>query len=219
MPKLVWDGTGERLFETGVDRGVLYPADTDGTYKEGVVWNGLVNVTEKDTGGESNPQYADNIKYLNLISADEFEGTIEAFTYPDEFAECDGSAEPEEGVRIGQQRRKKFGFSYRTLIGNDTEGTDYGYKIHLVYGAQAEPSEKSRDTINDSPEASTLSWDLTTTPVPVNVGNLKPTAHITIDSTKVSPEALSELEEMLYGTEEGQPSLPLPAAVLDLFAA
>lgn len=214
MAAITWDDTGERLYETGVDRGVLYLPNSSGVYENGVAWNGLTNVTERPTGGESNPQYADNIKYLNLISAEEFEATIEAFTYPDEFAECDGSAAPTEGVFIGQQSRKPFGFSYRTLVGNDVDGTEYGYKLHLIYGAMAEPSEKSRDTVNDSPEAMEFSWELTTTPVPVQ--GMKPTAHITIDSTKVDENDLETLEDMLYGAD-GDPQLPLPDAVLAIF--
>lgn len=214
MTAIKWDEIGERLYETGVDRGVLYLQGSDGTYGDGVAWNGLTNVTERPTGGESNPQYADNIKYLNLISAEEFEATIEAFTYPDEFALCDGSAEPADGVYVGQQSRSPFGFSYRTLIGNDTDGTDYGYKLHLIYGAMAEPSEKTRDTVNDSPEAMSLSWDITTTPVPVT--GMKPTAHITIDSTKVAAADLKTLEDMLYG-DGGEAQLPLPDAVIAIF--
>ncbi len=210
MTAITWDDVGERLYETGVDHGVLYPQDSDGTYAGGVPWNGLVTVNERPTGGEANPQYADNIKYLNLMSAEEFEATIEAFTYPDEFAICDGTAEPVEGVFVGQQTRRGFGFSYRTLIGNDVEGTDYGYKLHLIYGAMAEPSEKSRDTVNDSPEATTFSWDVTTTPVAVT--GLKPTSHIVIDSTKVDATKLKALEDMLYG-EGGEPTLPLPDVV------
>lgn len=211
---ITWDDTGERFYETGVDRGVLYLPSQNGVYDNGVPWNGLTNVTERPTGGEANPQYADNIKYLNLISAEEFEGTIEAFTYPDEFALCDGSAEPEDGVFVGQQTRKSFGFSYRSLIGNDVDGSDHGYKLHLVYGAMAEPTEKSRDTVNDTPEAMEFSWEFTTTPVPVE--GLKPTAHITIDSTKVKKADLDTLEELLYG-DDGDPQLPLPAAVISIF--
>ena len=215
MAKIVWDETGKRLYETGVEKGVLYPVGTNGTYPLGVPWNGLVNVNESPSGAESNAQYADDIKYLNLISAEEFGATIEAFTYPKEFAECDGSAEIGDGVYIGQQGRKVFGFSYQTKVGNDTEGTDYGYKIHIVYGCQASPSEKSYGTINDSPEAITFSWEVNTTPV--NVTGYKPTANIIVDSTYfTTPEAkakLTALENKLYGTEQAEPQLPLPDEV------
>jgi|SRR5690606_4771743 len=214
MVALKWDQVGERYYETGVDHGVLYLRDSDGTYSTGVAWNGLTAVTESPSGAESNPQYADNIKYLNLISAEEFGGTIEAFTYPDEFAQCDGTATPVAGVAVGQQPRKTFGLSYRTRIGNDVDGTDHGYKLHLIYGALAAPSEKAYATINDSPEAITFSWEITTTPV--EVPGLKPTATITIDSTKVDPDGLSALEAVLYGTEEDEARLPLPEEVLDL---
>lgn len=216
MAKLKWDQTGERLYETGVDRGVLYVYDTDSSaYGNGVAWNGLTAVNESPTGAESNPQYADNIKYLDLYSAEEFGATIEAFTYPAEFEECDGSAELVKGVTIGMQNRKMFGFSYRTLIGNDTEGTDHGYKLHLVYGAKASPSEKNRSTVNDSPEAVTFSWEVTTTPVTVE--GFKPTSHLIIDSTKADPTKLAELEKKLYGDDSaGVPTLPLPDEVKTL---
>ena len=216
MAKLVWDQTGERLYETGVDRGVLFVYNTEGNkYGTGVPWNGLTAVNETPSGAESNPQYADNIKYLDLYSAEEFGATIEAFTYPEEFEECDGSAELVQGVTIGMQNRKMFGFSYRTLVGNDTEGTDHGYKLHLVYGAKASPSEKNRSTVNDSPEAVTFSWEVTTTPV--NVTGFKPTAHLVIDSTKADPTKLAELEKKLYGDESaGVPTLPLPDEVKTL---
>lgn len=225
MSKLIWDQTGKRTYETGVDHGVLYPIDATGTYPLGVAWNGLVTVTESPTGAEANPQYADNIKYLNLISAEEFGATIEAFTYPDEWAECDGSAQLATGVMIGQQNRKTFGLCYRTVLGNDILGVTYGYKIHLVYGALAAPSEKAFGTINDSPEAITFSWEVTTTPVPVT--DFKPTASLVIDSTKVSAEALAALEEILYGKngtgnpEVGgvMPRLPLPDEVATIVAA
>lgn len=216
MAELVWDQTGERLYETGVDRGVLYLAGA-GNYDGGVAWNGLVTVTESPSGAEASPQYADNIKYLNLISAEEFGGTIEAFTYPDEFAECDGSAEPQPGVAIGQQGRALFGLAYRSRKGNDTEGPDYGYKIHLIYGAQAAPSEKAYGTINDSPEAITFSWEITTSPVPVT--GLKPTAILTVDSTKVDAGDLATLEDILYGTVGDDPRLPLPDEVIAIFGA
>lgn len=215
MAAITWDGTGERKFEVGVDRGVFYPYDpVEDEYVGGVAWNGLTQVDEKDEGGEDNEQYADNIVYANIRSEIEFEGTIEAFTYPDEFAECDGSAQPEEGVFIGQQPRKPFGFAYRSLIGDDLNSIDAGYKLHLVYKATAEPSEKSRETINDSPEAQTMSWDFKTDKTPVT--GLKPTAHIVIDSTRVDSAALEGLEDILYG-ESGTPEMPLPDAVLAMF--
>lgn len=215
MAKLVWDRTGERFYETGVDQGVLYLLGEGGTYDTGVPWNGLVSVSESPSGAESNPQYADNIKYLNLISAEEFSATVEAFTYPAEFGECDGSAEPTPGVSIGQQARKMFGMCYRTKIGNDTDGQDHGYKLHLIYGAQAAPSEKSYQTVNDSPEPITFSWEITTTPV--NVTGYKPTSSLVIDSTKVDPTKLAELEKKLYGDDSaGTAMLPLPDEVITL---
>ncbi len=213
MSKLVWDNTGERFYETGVKNGVLYP-QVSGAYPKGVVWNGLTAVTESPSGAEATPLYADDIKYLNLMSNEEFGGTIEAYTYPDEFAECDGSAALATGVYIGQQARKAFGFSYRTVLGNDVDNNDYGYKLHLVYGALAAPSEKAYATINDSPEAITFSWEFTTTPV--NVTGFKPTASITIDSTKVDAEKLAALEAILYGTESEEARLPLPDEVAEL---
>lgn len=197
MAKIVWDQTGERLYETGVDHGVLYPIQTGGLYNKGVAWNGLTAVTESPSGAESTAIYADNIKYLNLMSAEEFGATIEAYTYPDEFAECDGSASLAEGVIIGQQNRKLFGLCYRTLVGNDVDSNDYGYKLHLIYGCQASPSEKGYQTVNDSPEAITFSWEVSTTPV--NVAGFKPTACVTIDSTKSDPTCLKALEDILYG--------------------
>jgi hypothetical protein len=215
MTQLVWDQVGERLYETGVDHGVLYIPDVDGVYNNGVAWNGLTAVTESPSGAEASPQYADNIKYLNLISAEEFGCTIEAFTYPDEFAQFDGVATPVAGVSVGQQTRKVFGLSYRTKLGNDVDGEDHGYKLHLVYGAQAAPSEKAFATINDSPEAITFSWEVTTTPVAVT--GLKPTAIVTIDSTKVDSAKLADLEELLYGAVGVDPQLPLPDAVIALF--
>lgn len=214
MPKIEWDKTGERYYETGTDRGVLYTLDDQGKYTVATPWNGLTAVTESPSGAEATPLYADNIKYLNLMSAEDFGGTIEAYTSPDEFAACDGSAEVTPGVRIGQQKRKTFGLSYRTLIGNDVDGNDHGYKIHLVYGALASPSERSYQTVNDSPEAMTLSWEFSTTPV--NVTGHKPTAHIEIDSTKVAPEKLTKLEEALYGSETGTGKLLLPDEVVAL---
>jgi len=217
MSKLVWDKTGERYYETGVNQGVLYPQGEDGTYSDGVAWNGLISVTESPSGAEPTPIYADNIKYLNLLSAEEFGATIEAYTYPDEFAQCDGSAEIATGVMIGQQNRKVFGLSYKTALGNDVDGTDYGYKLHLIYGALAAPSEKGYSTINDSPEAITFSWEVTTTPV--SVTGFKPTASITIDSTKVDSTKLEALEDILYGTANADPYLPLPDEIAALFAA
>lgn len=212
MSKLIWDKTGERLYETGVKQGVLYVMDAQGTYPTGVAWNGLTNVTESPSGAEATPLYADDIKYLNLMSTEELGGTIEAYTYPDEFAECDGSAALTEGVYIGQQPRKTFGFCYRTTLGNDVDNNNHGYKLHLVYGALASPSEKAYATINDSPEAITFSWEFSTTPV--NVTGFKPTANIVIDSTKVNAEKLAALEKILYGDETGDgPRLPLPDEV------
>lgn len=214
MSKLVWDQTGERFYETGVDHGVLYPIQTGGVYNKGVAWNGLTAVTESPSGAEANPLYADNIKYLNLVSAEEFGATIEAYTYPDEFAECDGSAALVPGVYIGQQARKTFGLSYRTVLGNDVDNNDYGYKLHLIYGALAAPSEKEYSTINDSPEAITLSWEVTTTPV--SVEGYKPTASVTIDSTKVDAEKLAALEAVLYGSESEEARLPLPDELITI---
>lgn len=217
MAALVWDAVGERRYETGVDHGVLYlPNSTTGLYDTGFAWNGLVSVTESPSGAEATPQYADNIKYLNLVSAEEFGATIEAFTYPDEFGACDGTAELAPGVLIGQQNRKTFGLSYRTLVGNDTLNTDYGYKLHLIYGALAAPTEKAFNTVNDSPEAIQFSWEITTTPVPTT--GFKPTALITIDSTTADPDALADLEELLYGAASTEPQLPLPDAVYALFS-
>lgn len=212
MSKLVWDLEGERFYETGTKNGVLYPIANDGTYPLGVAWNGLTGVSESPSGADANPQYADDIKYLNLISAEEFGGTITAFYYPDEWGECDGSASPSAGVTVGQQRRKKFGLCYRTSLGNDIDNEDYGYKLHLIYGAQASPSSRDYKTINDSPEANEFSWEFTTTPV--NVTGYKPTALITIDSTKVSAANLATLEDALYGTANSDPYLPLPDQVL-----
>ena len=211
MSKLVWDQTGERLYETGVKKGVLYPQASNGAYPKGVAWNGLTGVTEAPSGAEATPLYADDIKYLNLMSTEELGGTIEAYTYPDEFAECDGSASIATGVYIGQQPRKAFGMSYVTTLGNDVESNAYGYKIHLIYGALAAPSEKAYSTINDSPEAITFSWDFSTTPV--SVDGFKPTASIVIDSTKVDPIKLAALEKILYGDTDVEPRLPLPNEV------
>lgn len=211
MSKLVWDQTGERLYETGVKKGVLYVQDSGGTYPKGVVWNGLTTVTESPSGAEATPLYADDIKYLNLMSTEELGGTIEAYTYPDEFAECDGSASIATGVLIGQQPRKTFGMAYTTTLGNDVDSNAHGYKLHLIYGALASPSEKSYSTINDSPEAITFSWEFSTTPV--NVAGFKPTANIVIDSTKATPEKLTALEKILYGDAEVEARLPLPDEV------
>ena len=217
MSKLVWDKTGERLYETGVKQGVLYPQGTDGKYPKGVAWNGLTTVTESPSGAEATPLYADDIKYLNLISTEELGGTIEAYTYPDEFAECDGSAAIATGVYIGQQPRKTFGLSYRTTLGNDVDSNAHGYKLHLVYGALAAPSEKAYATINDSPEAITFSWEFSTTPV--NVDGFKPTANIVIDSTKVKAENLANLEKILYGDTDTEARLPLPDEVAQIMSA
>ena len=215
MSKIVWDQTGERLYETGVKQGVLYiPAS--GVYSKGVAWNGLTAVTESPSGAEATALYADDIKYLNLMSNEEFGCTIEAYTYPDEFAACDGSASLAEGVSIGQQPRKTFGLCYRTTLGNDTDGNNYGYKLHMVYGCLAAPSEKAFSTINDSPEALTFSWEVSTTPV--NVAGHKPTAHLEIDSTKADPVKLAALEEILYGGAETEARLPLPDEIATLMA-
>lgn len=214
MAKLEWDKTGERLYETGIDHGVLYPY-ASGAPGTGVAWNGLTSVTESPSGAESNPQYADNIKYLNLRSAEEFGGTIEAFTYPEEWAECDGSKSPSKGVYFGQQTRKMFGLSYRTKLGNDTDGDDYGYILHLVYGATASPSERQYQTINDSPEPVTFSWEFDTQAVAVE--GYKPVAHIEINSKLVDAQKLAAFEKKLYGDTDTEPSLPLPAEVLALF--
>lgn len=214
MSKLVWDQTGERLYETGVKQGVLYVQDTSGAYPTGVAWNGLTAVTESPSGAEATALYADDIKYLNLMSNEEFGATIEAYTYPDEFAECDGSAAIATGVYVGQQARKTFGLCYRTTVGNDVESNDFGYKLHLIYGALAAPSEKSYATINDSPEAITFSWEITTTPV--SVEGYKPTASITIDSTKCDAEKLAALEAILYGSESEEARLPLPTEIVTL---
>jgi hypothetical protein len=217
MATLLWDQVGQRFYEAGVDHGVLYIPDVvTGIYDTGVVWNGLVTVTESPSGAEANAQYADNIKYLNLLSAEEFGATIEAFTYPEEFAAMDGAALPVEGLVVGQQGRGVFGLSYRTNIGNDLEGVDHGYKLHLIYGAQASPSEKAYGTINDSPEAITFSWEITTTPVPVT--DLKPTASLVIDSTVVDPADLATLEDLLYGTAVTEAALPTPDEVIAVFA-
>lgn len=212
--KLAWDETGKRFYETGVEKGVLFPV-ASGAYGPGVPWNGLINVNEKPSGAEASPLYADNIKYLNLVSNEDFGLTIEAYTSPDEFAACDGSAEIAPGVFVGQQNRSTFGFSYVTKIGNDTDGMDHGYKIHLVYGCLASPSERNHGTVNESPEAETLSWDVTTTPV--KIPGFKPTAHISIDSTKVGATELAALEAILYGSEGAESKLPLPEELITIF--
>lgn len=217
MATLTWDQTGERLYETGVKKGVLYPQATGGLYPKGVAWNGLTAVTESPSGAEATPLYADDIKYLNLMSAEEFGATIEAYTYPDEFAQCDGSASLVDGVMIGQQPRKAFGMCYTTTLGNDTEGSDHGYKLHIIYGALAAPSEKAYATINDSPEAITFSWEVTTTPVAVT--GYKPTASIVIDSTKVDAEKLAALEKILYGDGDTEARLPLPDEIATIMGA
>ena len=219
MAKLVWDKTGDRLYETGVKNGVLY-IPTAGVYSKGVAWNGLTAVTESPSGAEATALYADDTKYLSLMSTEEFGATIEAYTYPDEFAACDGSAELADGVMIGQQKRSTFGLCYKTTIGNDTEGNDHGYKLHIIYGAQAAPSEKAYATINDSPEAITFSWEITTTPV--NVTGAKPTASLVIDSTKADPSKLAALEDILYGKDGDsatEPRLPLPDEIKTLMTA
>lgn len=214
MSKLVWDQSGKRLYETGVDHGVLYPIQTGGVYSKGVAWNGLTAVTESPSGADVNDIYADNMKYLGLVGAEKFGATVEAYTYPDEFAECDGSIELVKGATIGQQNRKVFGMVYRTVIGNDVDGNEHGYKLHLIYGATAAPSEKAYNTINEDPEAITFSWELSTTPV--NVTGHKPTASLTIDSTKADPAKLAELEKILFGDTETEPRLPLPDEIAQL---
>lgn len=224
MSRLVWDKVGERFYETGLDRGVLYPMGAGGTYDKGVAWNGLTAVNESPSGAEATPLYADNIKYLNLISAEDFGATVEAYTYPPEFEACDGTAEAAPGLTVGQQARKVFGLSYRTLIGNDVDGQAHGYKIHLVYGAQASPSEKNRQTVNDSPEAVAFSWKMSTTPV--DVPGFKPAAHLIIDSTKVEDAKLKALEDILYGKDATtepevpavEPRLPMPAEIITLLS-
>lgn len=213
MSRLVWDQAGERIYETGVKNGVLYP-QVNGTYPKGVAWNGLTAVTESPSGAEATALYANDIKYINLYSAEEFAATIEAYTYPDEFAECDGSASIATGVSIGQQPRKAFGLSYKTTVGNDTDGNDHGYKLHIIYGAMAAPSEKAYATINDSPEAITFSWELSTTPV--SVKGFKPTASVTIESTKVDAAKLKALEDILYGSDSEEPRLPLPDEIITI---
>lgn len=214
---LVWDETGKKLFETGVSNVALYPQDTTGVYGTGVAWNGVTNISESPSGAEATTLWANNGKYLNLYSVEEYASSIEAYTYPDEFAECDGSAEIAKGVSIGQQTRKSFGLAYKTLIGSDTDGNDHGYKLHLVYGCKAAPSERSHATVNDSPEALSFSWEISTTPV--SVTGHKPTASVEIDSTKVDPAKLAAFEKILFGSDTAAARLPLPDEVASLFAA
>ena len=214
MAKLIFNNVGERLFETGVKNGVLYVMGDDGAYGNGVVWNGLTAVTESPSGAETTPLYADDVKYVVIYAAEEFGATVEAYTYPEEFEQCDGSAAISEGITIGQQTRKSFGMCYKTSVGNDVQGQDYGYKIHIIYGAKAAPSEKSYSTINDSPEAVTFSWELSTVPVPVEGHN--PTATMVIDSTRVPAEKMALIEAKLYGSEEVEATLPLPNEILEL---
>lgn len=217
MAKLTWDDSGKRFYETGVSKGVVYP-QSNGTYPKGYAWNGLTAVTESPSGAEPTPLYADNIKYLNLLSTEEFAATVEAYTYPDEFAECDGSASLAKGAVIGQQSRKTFGLCYQTKLGNDTDGDKHGYKIHIIYGCLAAPSEKAYATVNDSPEAITFSWEVSTTPV--SVEGMEPTATVVIDSTKADPEKLKALEKILYGDETGDgPRLPLPSEIITALGA
>lgn len=215
--KLEWDKTGERLYETGVSKCVLYVQGEGGTYPQGVAWNGITAVTESPSGAEASPIYADDIKYLNLLSTEEFGATIEAYTYPPEFEACDGTAEIATGVTIGQQKRKIFGLCYRTIVGNDTDSNEHGYKLHIIYGALAAPSEKAYATVNDSPEAITFSWEVSTTPV--NVNGAKPTASLTIDSTKVDKAKLVKLEDILYGSTEAAARLPLPDEIATIMEA
>lgn len=217
MAELKWDNPGERYYETGVKNCILYVQDAEGNYPKGVAWNGITAITESPSGAESTPLYADDTKYLNLISNEEFGATIEAYTYPDEFAECDGTAELAEGIKLGQQPRKQFGLCYLTTLGNDLKKNDYGYKLHLVYGCTAAPSEKGYATINDSPEAITFSWEVSTTPV--DVPGFKPTAHIEIDSTKVKPEDLAKIKAKLWGSATEEATLPLPNEIKTLIAA
>jgi hypothetical protein len=222
VPQIKWDETGTRTYETGIDHAVLYPQDTNGTYPKGYAWNGLTGVTESPSGAEANPQYADNIKYLNLLSAEDFGCTIEAYTYPDEFAVCDGGAEGADGLMLGQQPRKSFGLCYRTIIGNDVDGNAKGYKLHLIYGCLASPSEKAYASVNDSPEAIAFSWEVTTTPVTVT--DFHPTSYLVISSLTADPTGLADLEEVLFGKAATtdpvvaavDATLPLPDAVIAL---
>ena len=218
MAKLKWDVSGERLYETGISNGVLYVQDENGKYPKGVAWNGLTAVTESPSGAESTALYADNIKYLNLLSTEEFGATIEAYQSPVEFDECDGSKAVVDGVAFGQQDRKQFGLAYKTILGNDIDKNNHGYKLHIVYGASAAPSERAYNTVNDSPDATTLSWEISTTPVEVD--GFKPTATVTIDSTKVDAQKLKKLEDILFGADAGDgPKLPLPDEIVTLMKA
>lgn len=217
MAKLVWDAIGARYYETGVDRGVVYPQDSKGEYPQGEAWNGLISSTISPSGAEPTALWANNHKYNNLMSAEEVGGTIEAYTYPDSFAKCNGEVEAAKGVRFGQQKRVPFGFTFRNIIGNDTEGNAYGYKIHIIYGATASPSENANTSVNDSPEAKTMSWEYTTTPVEVE--DYDPVSHIEIDSTTTDEAKLKALEDILYGTESEEPRLPLPAEIVTLMGA
>lgn len=215
---LEWDKIGEKLYETGVDRGVLYIPNASGVYDDGYAWNGLTAVNESPSGAEANDIYADNSKYLSLMSAEKFDATLEAYTYPDKFEECDGSATVAPGVTVGQQTRKPFGFSYRTIVGNDVSGDNYGYKIHLLYGCKAAPSSRDYSTVNDSPEAVSMSWEINTTPV--NVPNQKPTATLVIDTTKVTDKSkITALEKILYGYGDVKPKLPTPSEIIEMFKA
>ena len=217
MARLIWDEVGQRFFETGVKNGVLYVQDNDGSYKNGVVWNGLTAVTESPSGAEETPLYADDVKYLTLRSAEEFGATVEAYTYPEEFEQCDGSASIANGVTIGQQARRAFGLCYRTSVGNDIQGQNYSYKLHLIYGCTVAPSEKSYSTINDNPEAITFSWELSTVPVPVD--GFSPTASLVIDASKVDEGKMQQLEDALFGNESNEAKLLLPNEIMDLLKA
>lgn len=217
MAKITWHESGERIYETGVSHGVLYVMGSDGNYQTGVPWNGLVSVTESPTGAEASAHYADNIKYLNLLSAEELNATVEAFTYPDEFGVCDGTAEPTPGLSIGQQHRRKFALAYRTIKGNEDAANEFGYKLHILYGCQASPSEKGYQTVNDSPEPITFSWELTTNPVNVSP-EFKPTALIIADSTKLTAANMSALEDALYGTATEEARVPLPTEIVDMLS-
>ena len=212
MAKLVWDTEGQKTYETGVEKCVVYPRASNGTYPKGVAWNGITSISENPSGAEASPLYADNKKYLSLMSTEELALSVEAYTYPEEYAECDGSAQAIDGVHVAQQRRKSFGLCYKTLFGNDTEGTDHGYKLHLVYGCLASPSEKQFSSVNESPEAISFSWEINTTPI--DVKGFKPTALITIDSTKVNAAKLKALEDTLYGTDTTEAKLPLPITAI-----
>lgn len=216
MSKLVWDTTGERTYETGVKKCVLFPLADTGVYGNGVAWSGITAITESPSGAESNPFYADDIKFLDIRSVEEFGGTIEAYMYPDEFEECNGAAEIAPGVVVGQQKRRPFGLCYRTIIGNDTKGDDYGYKLHFVYGAVVSPSESAYQSVSDSPEPNTMSWEFSTTPVSVNIDGIKPTAHLEISSLTADPTKLKALEEIIYGKDEVEARLPLPGEIATL---